>query len=439
MKKYLLVVFILLMWTGVDELYAQPSGKVTFDKTEFCEDEAVGGAIEPEIRIELTGTPPFDFDIYINYQSDPPSWDDWRKVRNYNSNVYTGTIPITKSEVITVKNLIDKDGNTGVFDVEETSITVDPMPAPSINDPIRTCDYDVYLSAVKEFESSTSLWRLENVGDGSLNDANSLSPIFTASANGTYNLYFTEVQGSCVAEISKSILVDYKASPGGSITGFTNDICSGQTSVLDLDLTGSFPISVSYTDGSIDFEEASDYQIETPALSSDAVYEIFKLVDVHGCETSVNEQANINVDFVPDVDAGTDIIDCTNEIELQAVLNSECFGEWIYEPAPHYLSDASSPTSLFTVPEHVQLSTENFVLIWKVTNENNVACYEEKSVNVTLNKIPESTILTDFDELYHAKEIDLNAEAVMDGMNGKWEVIQSPSTAPLIESPENKS
>ncbi len=427
MKKDLLGIIILLFFAGAWNSYGQPTAVVEFDQLRFCESGEVN------MTVTFTGEAPYDFMYWI----DNGIVDQGVKVTAHNSNTFNLKTNFTQSGYIRVYDLVDNNGVSGTVIPEIGNIIIDQLPTPTILDPIRTCDLNVHLSATKEFETSTVSWRLENTSDGILSDPSILNPVFTAGSGGSYNLYFTEVQGVCEVEISSGISVVNKPSPTGTIRTFTNDICAGEQSTIELDLTGVFPILVSYTDGDVEFSETALHQIKTKSLADDAVYQIFKLTDGDGCETVSSEEANITVDFVPISDAGLDINQCGNEVELGAVLNPNCYGQWIYEPASQYFSDASSATSLFTVPEHLQIAKEDFILTWKVTNENNASCVDENTMTVTLNKEPESIIISDIDKVYNAKEIELEAEPIVDGMNGQWIIVESPSSEPVVVEPDN--
>ncbi|MCT4588565.1 MAG: gliding motility-associated C-terminal domain-containing protein [Carboxylicivirga sp.] len=445
MKKYLLGITLLLIWTGVDKIYGQkPTAIVTFDDLSFCESEKVGGVVETQMRIDFTGSGIYDFDYYVNYRADD-DYDKKVEVRRHNGDLFNTPINLFQTSTISIFKIYDDNyplGGEGSDDItmDNNTIVVDQIPTPIINDPIRTCDLDVHLSASKEFPSSTVLWRLENAGDGLLSDETIVDPVFSANTDGVYNVYLKEIQGECETEVSAPVSAVNKPSPTGGPIENSEVICSGNAATIELGLYGTFPITVFYEEGNDSFNESDPYEITTPSYntpSGNEVFSIYRLVDRDGCESVINQDVNIQVDFVPVADAGADFSECSNTATLAASVTSDSYGQWFYEPAPGYISDPNSPTSDFTVPLHLQKRMEEFELMWRLTNNNNHQCYSEDIVKLTLYEEPKSEIITDISQVYFATHLDLEAKEITSGMEGQWEFVESPSTESYFENPNS--
>ncbi len=438
MKKYLLVIILLLVWTGVDNiLFGQtPTATVTVDQFRLCESGNI------KMIVEFTGDAPFDFKYWIN----SGIIDQGFVTTAYNSYTFEFTTEFTKTGYLRFYDFSDTNGNPGSILDENgdpivdgrIDIIVNNKPKPTINAPLRTCDLDVNLSATKEFESSTCSWRLENSSDGTLSDENITNPIFTAASEGIYTFFFTEDNDGCMSdEIAYSNYeVINTPSPSGGVIRDSETICAGEQATIDLNLVGEFPITVSYTDNveGIDIYEFDTHQILTRELTSNETYQVYKLTSINGCETVINDDVDVHVDKMPNANAGTiDSPICGFEAVLEPILteglNSSGYWTLIDDNGGSGLKFDGNEISL---DSDVQFAEEMYDLQWTEENEDNTDCYDTSVLSVTFYKIPESNIIKDTVEFYLARNLDLQAEEPLKGMKGLWEVIEEPSQKPLF-------
>ncbi len=420
---------LLLIGAGVWEVYGQPTATVTYSRTNFCESEKDGsGAVNVKVTLTLNGTGNYNYE----YEFDPFGTGNPQSSGDIS---YTGNasgetiidIPLSFFANGDFKLIYVKDGGTDIEPIENTvqEITIDPKPLPTIHDPIRTCDLDIYLRATKEFDSSITSWWLENgVADGALRNEASLEPIFSAAAPGDYILHFMEKQGACETSISRSIKVEDKPSPSGRTLSKDLVICSNKMATIELELNGSFPITVTYTDGEVTFQEAVVKQIETRKLIESETYKLFKLTDKDGCETNFNTDINIQVDLTPVANAGFfDQPVCGTEVQLGASLSNGNNGSWAViddnDGSGLTLEDINNPQSKASLNYAAQYVNESYTLRWTEVNGSNAACVDYDDVIVEFDKEPMNVSLGNDTTVYLDKEVAFMATG-LDDMPLSW-------------------
>ncbi len=131
----------------------------------------------------------------------------------------------------------------------------------------------------------------------------------TVDAIGTYEL-LSVTDANCSGEVSGQAVVTYYEVPTAELTG-GGVVCAGETLDLNLNLTGTTPWNVAYSNGE---EEFSLFNVSESSLSfpaSEGVYTLTSVNDLH-CTGTVSGSAQITTDIVEAVISGGGQI-CTDQ------------------------------------------------------------------------------------------------------------------------------
>ncbi|GEM_PF-4677020 len=441
MKHYLILLWIsVLMFSGISVLAQKPTVTLAPLQDRFCE---LG---DGTFVFTFTGSGDYDL-TYIRDEKTQVG-----PIQINGSNSYTLDLPnLSSTTTIRVSEL--KDVNKApdeqyADNLPQSAIYIDQMPSPTINEPHRVCDNEVHLSGQAGLGGSLQWSVTDDAGNavgGSFDDETLANPVYTAPAEGNYKFYLVETNGACVsAPYEYPYAHTDKPRPQvGTIADVI--ICQNEQATIVLqELTAddsAWPVTVNHTNGPDDLSETGKHEVLTPvfAAAGTSQYTITSLVDNDGCVTDlINGAVDITVEALPLPNAGADIEECTNEVQLQAILQAGETGQWSYSQMS-YFSDANDPNSNFTVPVHLQEPNDVHALTWEVTGVGTLACKASSTVDVTLHKVPEAEIITDPQKLYRAKTIELEAKTPSDGLIGTWTVESSSSELPKIEFPNEET
>lgn len=162
------------------------------------------------------------------------------------------------------------------------------------------CDLDHQFNATPSVGTGT--WSQAGgagITTGYAPNANSPTATATVSTYGTYFYTWTEVNGICSS--SETVQVLYNQVPTATISVAGEDtICLGDSTLIEIDLTGAGPWSVTYTDGStsvtVNNISSSPYQFYT---QDDATYTVTNVTDVYNCVGTFSGAADVFVNALP--------------------------------------------------------------------------------------------------------------------------------------------
>jgi len=451
MRKYLLIVILLLCYAGVDSIYGQekPTATVSFDELNFCEDEKTGGTVRPTITISLTGSGTYDFDYFINYRTDD-DYDQKFIVRAFNGNLFVSDIPVTTTSTITVKYLHDdnypKGGESGDIINGDNDITIYDRPTPVINPVYKSCRKEVTLTADPGGSYTAIDWK--HSGVGTFISETDTEATFDASVVGDYTFTYEVSNGACFETDDIALTINEQVTPSASFNLQKDKICNDETGILIVtsDAGNRFNLTLNYTDGTNAYSETISSLTYNIALPSDEskTFTMLSLADREGCTETLSENLELTVNIVPSANAGvSDNPICGSESQLGAELTPgiTSTGYWtlIDDNGGTGLSfdDNTAPDTPVRLNETGQLAVETYDLRWTEINQDNTECSDTDDVRVEFNREPQSAIMMDETDFYLATAITLEAQEPIDGMVGLWELVDSPSQQPTIELPNS--
>jgi gliding motility-associated-like protein len=432
MKKYLLVVFILLIWTGVDDLYGQPTAKVEFEKEQFCESEKVGGGIDAKMSIDLTGVAPFDFDYYINYNPDDNTFEQMIPVRNHNAYTYTTTEKLAESKVITVMNLSDSGGaGNGTITGAVTSIIIDALPSPVIDPAYKTCRTEITLTAEPGGDYTDFEWFYTAPGTGTFIAETINEATFKADASGSFDISYKVINGACVDELdTQSYTITDVAEPSATFSLLDDRICSDESTSLEVkgDGPNRYPLTLDFSDnkGNTYSQVLNTAEESIPvAADSPTIFTMNSLVDNEGCVASQVETLNLMVDTKPAPAAGvTDNEVCGSETTLMGQLTNATTNNGVWSVVDKdgsglFIDDADDVNSMIEVIYADQWAHETYMLRLTETVTANSTCTGFDEVEVEFYKKPGVISLGADTTVYNEKEIIVNSVGLQ-GMPLDW-------------------
>ncbi|WP_430810649.1 MULTISPECIES: gliding motility-associated C-terminal domain-containing protein [unclassified Carboxylicivirga] len=453
MKKYRVLFVLLICWVGVALSYGQvakPTLTVTPSETHFCESGTT------TFEIEFTGSGVFDFRYEVDKDGDGVF--EQRSEPTFNGYLFRPVLafPFTGNGAFKVSYVYDDnyriedgvpgiliDGRTGEEFDGIINIIVDKKPGPASISQLRNCDLDVHLNALPNFETSTGRWRLENPADGTLDDAGLLSPIFTAIAEGSYHLTFIEQQGVCTTETPMVVEAIDNPSPSGGPVSAMDTTCSGTPASIELEVEGSFPITVAWSEGVRTFQQAP-FQLLTPELQNHQRFEVYTYTDKEGCVSEINQVVEIQVDRTPFANAlsfSTPICDSKATLQANYTAGIESTGFWTlvddHQGSGIKVDNPSAAQTEIALNYGDQLAREQYDFIWTEINSDNKECVDSDRVTINFHKPPESKIISEETEFYFKKNISLTASDITEGMEGLWTIEEAPSTSTHLVRPNS--
>lgn len=281
-------------YSGPDPIVISETSTIT---TPACDASATGtiaisatGGIAPlEYSIQTGGAAGYQADQTF-YNLTPGTYEIW--VQDANGCKTQGT----DETVSTVPSPTANAGSGGTICPEET--------------------FSITTASVSNQESI--LWTIDGAGNGTFDDATSLTPIYTPGsvdiANGTVSLLLTAYGTSPCANATDNITITINPSPTAVISGGAT-ICNGETTALNIDFTGTPPWNISYTNGTDTFNETTSDDPFNPLHGVAGTYTLSSLTDLNctADPTDLTGSAIIIVNDPPTANAGTPVTICANE------------------------------------------------------------------------------------------------------------------------------
>ncbi|NOZ35860.1 MAG: T9SS type A sorting domain-containing protein [Chlorobi bacterium] len=137
-------------------------------------------------------------------------------------------------------------------------------------------------------------------------------PTGTLTQTTTFNILATNPQTGCSRELNSLFTVNVNDFPAASISG-DNTICEYKTTDLTINLTGTAPWSITYTDGTNSFNKITSDNPYIFSVSDAGTYQITALSDANCTGTSFSGSAIVNVNPIPNVNLGHDTTITVND------------------------------------------------------------------------------------------------------------------------------
>ncbi len=151
------------------------------------------------------------------------------------------------------------------------------------------------------------------VGSPASGNSSSISlPAGLISETTMFNVLAVNSETGCSMELSTTYPVAVHDLPTAAITGDTS-ICEGQSADIAINLSGTAPWNITYTDGTNTFTESTSDNPYVFSATNAGVYEITTLSDAYCTGTNISGSATINVNDLPEVNLGDDVSITTEE------------------------------------------------------------------------------------------------------------------------------
>lgn len=410
------VVLLLLFCLSFYKTLAQPSAILDVSgQTVFCETGTV------TFKVKFSGDDPFGF-AYTQVNEDGTG----KTIYEINQDIFSqdlndgwyefqlqfdqsATVKLVKVWDATIPSVWDKNNNGISITDQPFSVTIDQMPNPSIGTYSPSCGTSIALNALPDAVSSSYTWTATG---GTFTDATIAKPVFTSTNNaeGTFNLVFTQQNGSCSA--TRSVDVVLRSTPMSVISG-SKSVClvSGAAYQLDanVQLTGHAPLSYTITDGSKTYTRTAQPDgnsiTQVPATADKQTYFISSVKDVNGCNalaTDMTGTATVT-DLSPTAFAGDDAVVCGLDAQISASLDKG-IGSWSVvtnEPEVSIADLSNAKTSLSAT------AYGESELKWTANNEG---CVHSDNVKVLFNMPASLAMLKEKQVITHGQSATMQVE-----------------------------
>lgn len=233
----------------------------------------------------------------------------------------------------------------------------------------------------------------------------------------------------CCSDTSNVVSITINPLPTGVLTNLVDTICKGSDVALTVNLTGTSPWDLTYSDGTTSFDKNISNAVDNfnVSPSSNSGFTLVSLTDANGCSaTSLTGTADITVYEVPVANAGTDDEICELVYAFDAV-PSVGSGLWTYSTVP-----VSSATDNTQAQNQVTLSDYGtYTFTWTESNWN---CIDSDDVEIIFRESP-TPAEAGADQLLssYAKETLLEGNVPLAGV-GEWTKLPGESES-IIEDP----
>lgn len=309
------------------------------------------------------------------------------------STTYTpGTNDISNGTV--TLTLESTNNGTCIAVQDQVVLTITPAPTVDAGLPQTICENSPTVNLSGSITVATgATW---SGGGGNLYNpnANSLTPVYTASGtditNGTVTLFLTTTGNGACQAVQDSVTITIDNAPAVS-AGNDDTLCADVTSVnLNGSVTAPFTSTWS-TAGDGTFTDASDplttYNPGPNDISGGSV--VLTITSNAGASTcnAVSDFVTLNFQAVPTVSAGNDEIVCASspEVTLNGVVNNASGGIWTNGGGTYNSSDTDLG-AIYT-PNATEITNELATLILTTTG-NGVCAAVADTVNITYTPGP---------------------------------------------------
>ena len=162
-------------------------------------------------------------------------------------------------------------------------------------------------------------YQLRNDADNSLvgtavtGNANTINlPAGTLTETRTFNISATNTADGCSKELSDLFTITINDLPAATLSGDA-EICENETADITINLTGTAPWNISYTDGTNTFSETTSDNPYIFTVSDAGTYALTALSDANCTGSYFSGTANITVNALPTVFIGNDTTILTSD------------------------------------------------------------------------------------------------------------------------------
>lgn len=200
---------------------------------------------------------------------------------------------------------------------DDVMVTINPemeLNRTVMEDPIICAGSDYMLNEYEAVNYAAMEWMTS--GDGTFDDATLLQATYTPGeadlANGSADLTLTATAMEGCSNDEGLVVLTINALPTAMLSG-TNAICSGDSSMLTVDLTGQAPwIVVTGNDETMEVAETPWTPYVYPTETTE--FTLLSVTDFNGCTNTTEGAAMITVNALPVVSLGDDMEICHNHI-----------------------------------------------------------------------------------------------------------------------------
>ena len=402
--RSLLFFWILLFFLSYNLSAQTPWAEVISNDTTVCEIDTAF------LSVKFTGDQPFGFSFQTKrYFADGTLTDETEIERGPIYNDYwTKSFPNLNgldSLIIIITEVFDNTvplpwniGSGVPVTGERMKVIVDSVPAPSAgNDISSLCGYTATLDASPEIATSTYYW--SESPHGTFTDPNDPKTDFEANTEGTFTLWFVEVNGACTD--SASVDVELLGTPKAKISG-SSTICSTDNNPDEIRITvdylsNSSPYSYTVSDGTIEFSKTgltTPVDVTTVSATGDQVFKITSFSDTrngkecYAREEDISGEAVVD-DVKPAAFPGNDKVVCgETKTKLEATLeNTGNTGLWSATDVT--FGNVTDPNTTATITNH-----GFYTLTWTET-EPVLGCKNSNDVTINFAEAPGLTYSKD--------------------------------------------
>jgi len=242
--------------------------------------------MEADLTVDLTGTPPWSI-----------TFSDNETIDDIQTTPYIRTVSPLITTEYTILSVTDDCNNT-VVGTGSATITVNPLPTAEISGDATICfgeatDLNVVMTGNGPFTLEFS--------DGFVaEDINSFTYQREVSPTETTIYTITAIIDACNTNIegTGSATVNVNPLPTATLSG-DDAICSGSSAVLTVNLTGTAPWQITFSDSFVAENVLTSPYLREVTPAEDVVYTITNVTDGNGCENVGTGSATITINPLP--------------------------------------------------------------------------------------------------------------------------------------------
>ncbi len=395
----------------------RPTAKITTNEVKFCSTDDSDDYIPVEISFEGTG------DFTYRLQSTNQIYDSITTSEAIDDVEYL----VSETDTFTLYSVVD-EGIQCAADSDDMTGAVYALnlkPIAEAGEDSIVCGDDCVLEA-NEVEGTTGTWNsdVEGVSFSDLNAANATVSYDGEDIYKRITLTWTLVESEMECTNTDDVSISFAEPPTVSLKDLTDSICEGNTTSFEYVTTGNTPLSIIYNDASTDYtasgieNSVGSVIVQPDSIDDDELtsnitsYQVTKISDVYGCETSYSDLTfDVTVDNTPSPNAGNDDESCGLEISLFASTPLIGEGEWSGDGT---FDDIDDPETNFTGNDFGEYN-----LTW---TETNGVCVSSDDVNVNLQKSAFPVDAGNDSIIYGVDQIELYASPLEYG-SGEWSLL----------------
>ncbi|OIP01858.1 MAG: hypothetical protein AUJ98_03120 [Bacteroidetes bacterium CG2_30_33_31] len=244
---------------------------------------------------------------------------------------------------------------------------------------------------------------------------------FVANFTGYYWANVTDAQGLTYRD---SIHVTIYPQISGSFSTSKNTICNGDSTLINLNLSGALPIAFKWSNGSTTYNDTANTLQSSKYFNptQNTNYHLISMVDNHGCSDSINSNLMITVNPLPTVN-------------FTGLASQYCFKDsadnLIGTPVGGIFQGAEMTSNIFSP---ALAGAGIHAIIYKYTNAN--SCKNSDTISTVVYNNPVVSIVSNIDSTYCSNHSSLTIFAypnggIFSGSNGLVGSTFNPSLATI--------